>query len=248
MNNEFAELKKAVVEQSNMIRPYCGPVFFTSSLGSAIGTIPANGSFGLVDAGEKKLLVTCYHVWDAFEKLHGANPELRMLVCLDENAPVVVDPRHFIDQNEQLDIATFDMAALLERCGGRKFYELNQNPAPSVAKGDSLFFVGYPGWFRSANEEGVQFGRLCFRMGVSDVSGFFFIADVSKTVGFDGDWKRAVYPDEKAYPGISGSPCFLRQGRDVRLVGFTTSVVLDFLRFTHVHCLNTDGTIKKLRC
>jgi hypothetical protein len=49
------------------ISPICGPLFFTRSLESAVDNVTANGSFGLVDTGQKKLLVTCHHVLEEFE-------------------------------------------------------------------------------------------------------------------------------------------------------------------------------------
>jgi hypothetical protein len=44
------------------IRGFCGPLFFARSLESAKGNITANGTYGLIDTGEKKLLFTCQHV------------------------------------------------------------------------------------------------------------------------------------------------------------------------------------------
>jgi hypothetical protein len=61
-----------------MVRQFCGPIFFTHSLEQAEGNITANGSFGLVDTGTKKLLVTCYHVWDEFREAHLKNSDLMM--------------------------------------------------------------------------------------------------------------------------------------------------------------------------
>src|SRR6266852_1816998 len=50
------------------VRQFCGPIFFTLSLKSALGNVTNNGSFGLVDTGSKKLLVTCHHVWKEFQE------------------------------------------------------------------------------------------------------------------------------------------------------------------------------------
>lgn len=47
------------------VRYFCGLIFFTKSMETPAGTIVNNGSFGLVDTGSRKLLVTCSHVWDA---------------------------------------------------------------------------------------------------------------------------------------------------------------------------------------
>jgi hypothetical protein len=73
------------------VRRFCGPLFFTKSLHTPVGNIPHNGSFGLIDTGKKKLMVTCHHVWDTFKKLRSENPELKFGICFDIRRPVVID-------------------------------------------------------------------------------------------------------------------------------------------------------------
>lgn len=222
------------------VRPYCGPLYFSRSLDSAAENILANGSFGLVNTGQKKLLVTCYHVWDEFQKLQRKDSDLKMHVCLDRGSPVVLQEEP-IDTDKRLDIATFDMEPLLAACCGRKFYPLEQNPPRRVVKGDRIFLIGYPGAFRSATMGSVQFGRVPYALSVSDSSddGSLFGADISK----------AVYEElqlEDKHGGISGSPCFLvRQGWPAQLVGFTSEDCMNILWFTHARCLNGDGTINR---
>ncbi len=78
ISESIRTLLEFVVEPE--VRQYCGPVFFTRSLKVAGGNIVANGSFGLVDTGKKKLLVTCFHVWEEFQKAQRADSDLKM--CL----------------------------------------------------------------------------------------------------------------------------------------------------------------------
>lgn len=227
------------------ILPYCGPLFFARSRESATGNVTDNGTFGLVDTGEKKVLVTCHHVWDELQKARREDSTIRLLAGLDRNPPVVLDPSQLLDHDESLDIATYDVEPLLAACAGRKFYALNQNPAPSVEKGDQLVFAGYPGQFRSSTDEGVQLGRVMYKVSVSDVSGLRFVADISR---IKVAYNRKPEPEVRETPhgGISGSPCFrLRGDRPLHLVGFATSVCLGILSFTDARCLNPDGTIDK---
>lgn len=244
------ELELGFVIEPELL-PYCGPLFFSRSLTSAFGNVTANGSFGLVDTGQKRLLVTCHHVWDEFQKARDKDSQLRLLVCLGRPFPVVLDLEPF-DQDKSLDIAVFDIAPLLQACAGRKFFSLNHNLPPHVHVGDRLFLFGYPGFLRCATAEGVGFGRMCYAVNVSDVSVSRFVADVSQA--------KAIYVEEQnrgeednPHGGISGSPCFLVQDdRPLRLVGFATSEIAfpspespRLLRFTHARCLNPDGTINK---
>ncbi len=230
---------------------YCGPLILTRSLDSAIGdNVITNGSYGLVDTGEKKLLVTCHHVWATFQEERRKDPRIKMCLYLDRKLAkfVVFDQQDPIDQDSNLDIATFDMAPMLASCGGREFYPLNQNPAPHVANGDRLALKGYPGMARSATAEVVDFGTRIYACEVSDVSGLKVVADLSKAVTeYYGKPARTPAPGTSQHGGISGSPCFLvRDDWRVRLVGFVTDDWQNTLWFTHARCLNPDGTINSM--
>ena len=52
------------------VRTFCGPLFFTSSDATPKDNIESSGSFGLVSIGEKKLLVTCWHVLYGIWRTH----------------------------------------------------------------------------------------------------------------------------------------------------------------------------------
>jgi hypothetical protein len=215
------------------VRQFCGPVFFTRSLKVAADNVIANGSFSLVDTGKKKLLVTCYHVWDEFRNAKLNDPELKMCLCLDARNPVVFTPNASIDESEQLDIATFDMEPLLSACGERKFYPLHQAPARQVKAGDKLFFIGFPGYLRVDSPEFIAFGRAPYATGVSGVSGSGFLSDITN-----------LKLEPHQFGGISGCPCFLvREDRPIQLIGFATSTALSYLHFVHARCLKPNGTI-----
>jgi hypothetical protein len=239
------ELKFVIEPQ---ISPCCGPLILTRSLESAVGdNVIANGSFGLVDTGTKKLLVTCQHVWKKFQDEHDKDTNVRMCVWLDRKQFVVFDQQDPIDQDAGLDIATFDIAPVLAACGEREFYHLGRNPAPRVARGDRLVLKGYPGIARSATAEVVDFGTMIFACEVSDVSGLKVVADLSNaTTNYYEPPARLPKPETSQHGGISGSPCFLVQGdRPVRLVGFVTADWQNSLWFTHARCLNSDGTFNR---
>jgi hypothetical protein len=249
MFSTIEELKFVIEPQIN---PYCGPLILTRSLESAAGdNIIANGSFGLVDTGEKKLLVTCCHVWDEFQKKCCEYPELKLCVFLNGNlstgARAVVLNYLPIDQDKHLDIVTFDLKPLLSECHKRRFYPLNQNPPPRLTKGDRIVMKGYPGIARSSNSEGLDFGTITYACEVSDISGLKVVADISKAATeFYEQPARTLKPGASPHGGISGSPCFLVQdNRPVQLVGFVTDDWQNCLWFIHARCLNPDGRINK---
>ncbi len=139
------------------VRKFCGPIFFTRSIKKVAGNVTANGSFGLVDSGSKKLLVTCYHVWDEFRNAQLGNPDLQMCICLDARNPVVFAPHEPLGQDRELDLVTFDMQPLLAACEGREFYRLDQTPPPHVEKEDVIFFIGFPGHLRCVQNDSQGF-------------------------------------------------------------------------------------------
>jgi hypothetical protein len=142
-----------------------------------------------------------------------------------------------IDEDKQLDIATFDVESPLPACGGRKFYRLNESPPRRVAKGDVLFFIGFPGHLRRIVDGAVGFGRSPFGVCASgcNQNGSKFVSNISNL---------KIPSDELG--GISGCPCFLvRKMKPIQLVGFASGVSMNLLHFTHARCLNRDGTINK---
>ena len=96
------------------VRRFCGPLFFTASFDTPPGNIPHNASFGLIDTGKKKLLVTCHHVWNDFKELRSENPKLMFGVCFDMPKPIVItDPDSLVvDEDKRCDLVTFDMESL----------------------------------------------------------------------------------------------------------------------------------------
>jgi hypothetical protein len=217
------------------VRKFCGPLYFSHALEAPSGVVN-NGSFGLVDTGVKKMLVTCFHVWNDFKKAQRQNPDLKMLICLDSGPFVVLGVEKPLGESEKRDIVTFDMEQLLPACSERKFYPLSQKPPRKIQQGDVLYSIGFPGHFRQVKEGSLSYGRQAFGMIAADCNqdGFSFVSNITSL---------NLTSDE--FGGTSGSPCFLiRENFPIQLVGFITKVAMSVLHFAHARCLNFDGTIK----
>ena len=215
-------------------RKFCGPLFFTSSLKTPVDTIPHNGSFGLIDTGERKLLVTCYHVWETFKELRLQNPNLKFGVCLDMGNPVAMEVDSLlVDEDKRADLVTFAMEELLPVCGRLEFFNLRQSPPPKINAGEMLFFIGFPGKGREVVNNQVGFPRQPFGVALTEVGISFFysnVANLNKTADDFG--------------GISGCPCFVvRENKPLKLVGFTTGYALNRLSFTYASRIRPDGKI-----
>jgi hypothetical protein len=230
------------------INPFRGTLIFTNSMVIVGGTddVITNGGFGLVDTGEKRLLVTCNHVWQGFLRERERNPHARMCVCLHGRSPIAFDKYDPIDQNEALDIVTFDATPVLGACSEHKFFPLNQNPAPQVVKGNRIVLLGDRGSHRSLTDTGLEFGVTTYLVHVSSADGFRFHADIFKLVSRDV-LQEVRKPKSSEHGGVSGSPCFLlRENRPSQLVGFISGDFMNYLCFTHANCLNSNGTIKNV--
>ena len=116
------------------VRQFCGPIFFSRSLQTASGNIIANGSFGLVDTGNKKLLVTNFHVWDGFHQERLDDPKLQMCISVGKEHPLAFAPDKALGEDRDLDIATFDMEPLLAACAERKVLSLEPVAHPITDK------------------------------------------------------------------------------------------------------------------
>jgi hypothetical protein len=229
------------------IKPSCGPLFFTRSLEKAVCNVTANGSFGLVDTGEKKLLVTCWHVLEEFRNQLCDESDLKICACLAQSKnPVVLDLKNLIDEDRRFDLATFDMEPMLSVCEGRVFFPLNCGHIHLVKKGNRLAFVGYPAMHRSETDDGIYFGTTPHVVVAQDVSDYALIAETSRVMNVER--KLLSEQHENPYGGVSGSPCFLVQKNLlVHPVAFVTEhhKGLQILKFTSAKCLNPDGTIKR---
>ena len=233
-----------IFEIEGQILQFCGPIFFSNSSELKPLNVCQNATFGLVETSQRKLLVTCYHVWEEFLKLRQNNSDAKIAVLLGGNYPVELKVSEPIGKDEELDLATFDVGSILLHCNKRSFYSLHSYPPPKIKNKDILAFIGYTGESRETSIAGAEFGYTAFGLSVSDVSGLRVVADLSKT---NTIYDRQVKQQSPYHGGISGSPCFqlLRNGC-LRLVGFATSEALGLIQMTHAACLNTDGTISNI--
>lgn len=225
---------------------HCGPILYLNSSEPVPTNVAANATFGLVDTGRRKLMVTCHHVWGGFVKFQKTNPSATLAILLGENRPILLPAIQPIDSDDSLDIATFDMEPFLTSCRHRRFYPVFKNGVPPIRSKDILVTLGYLGEARHLSVAGADFRYEVIGVSVADVSGFRVCADMTKTRRYR-DHDNAILPSNHSLGGLSGSPCYRIMGNvSLRLVGFVTSSALGLVRFTHVGCLNGDGTLNRL--
>jgi len=232
---------KMIVEPQ--VRKFCGPLFFTSSNITPKDNIESSGSFGLVSIGEKKLLVTCWHVLEAFKKRHSKKPALQFGIGFGGKHPVSVSLDFLlekkVDDERRCDLATFDVSDALDliTASNLEFFNLNAKRPPKVHVGDVLYLIGFPGKGRIENETSIGFPRQPIGVQASLIGESTFISGV-----------KNLKLDESDYGGISGAPCFVvREGAPIRLVGFATGFApnqMNMLQFTYAKFIGKDGIIR----
>src|SRR5579871_5600854 len=114
INKASKFLLNMVVEPQ--VRKFCGPLFFSNSNTTPKGTIKSCASFGLVDTGQKKLLVTCWHVIygeGGFEQIHAEDSTYRFAMGIGGTYPHSLSYEHLVekqvDQERRCDLVTFDV-------------------------------------------------------------------------------------------------------------------------------------------
>jgi hypothetical protein len=239
MDQETKDYLTFIVEPA--VRQHCGPIFFSTSETTPLGNILANGSFGLVNTGSMRLLVTCNHVWDDFKALRAQNPKTMFTLCVDKHNPIIIpDPDALlVDSDKRCDLATFDTKPISDAfvAGSLEFYDGRANRPPKLHEGDTLYMIGFPGKHRQDNATSIGFVRQPIGVAATQVGNSSFFADVSKF---------SLKADD--YGGISGCPCFLvLKDRPVRLVGFATGYApnnIAMLQFTYARYIRPDGFIQ----
>lgn len=229
------------------VRKFCGPLFFVSSQTTPKGTINGSASFGLVDTGQKKLLVTCWHVLfderGGFKEVRFKNPEFRFGIGFGGKNPVSLSYEDLmekkVDDDRRCDLVTFDVSDALDlvAASNLEFYNLKANRPPKVKMGDVAYFIGFPSKGRIENETSVGHIRQPFGAPISQVNESHFMVNMSN-----------LELDETDYGGISGAPCFVvLEGKPPRLIGFATGYsgpLLNMLQFTYARYIGEDGLIR----
>lgn len=223
------------------VRQHCGPLFFSTSMTTPADNIIANGTFGLVNTGKMKLLVTCCHVWSDFKELRSQNPSVMFSLCVDKFNPIIIpNPDSLlVDADKRCDLATFNTEPVADAFASQslQFFDINASRPPKLHDGDTLYMIGFPGKGRQASNTSVGFPRQPIGVAATQVGNSNFFADVKR-----------LHLNAEDFGGISGCPCFLvLKDRPIRLVGFATGYApnnVAMLQFTYARYIQPTGIIQ----
>jgi hypothetical protein len=199
--------KEIIIEQLDCeLFRYCGPVFVAPALKSYPEQMIGNGTYALIDTGERRLLITCCHVWDEYEKHHDVNPEAIIAISLGDGNSCFAfrNPNnHLVSIDRDLDLVALEFELKeIPFSHNKSWFRVLDWPIPRIEKGGHIVTLGFPGaWRRTAGVECV-FRRVVIPLSVTDVSKYS-IAAFS-----DGKNGQVLNDMKDSLAGISG------RGRD----------------------------------
>ena len=87
---------------SKEMMSFCGPIFITPGLKTYPREMIDNGTYSLIDTGQRRILVTCQHVWQAYLDYRIKNPEAVLAINLGDGDATI----GFEDPERQLSMRT----------------------------------------------------------------------------------------------------------------------------------------------
>lgn len=245
----MTQLEVAQMVDEAELLTHCAPVFCLPTTIPRAETIHANGTVGLIDTGQKKLLVTCAHVWTEFENFRAKNPSAQLAVIFADGFghPEYITNERPLDYDQDLDLAVFEAHPESWNMATKQFYRIDRWPVPKVRQGDLIAFLGFAGVGRHTGPGFGAFNYSFFGLSVTASSDRKVVLDdqTSSRKLFDNEG-NSIPPMEMG--GMSGSPAYVRsRWGTISLAGFVqmgrTSDGMIFL--THAAFLNADGTLQR---
>ncbi len=209
---------------SELVR-YCGPIIVAPSIDSLPAAMTA-GTYSLIDTGEKRLLVTCCHVWDEYDAMYDRNSKVVLAVNLGDGDCTIAfkNPlahRLAFDRDLDLVVLEFDPKAIPVR-HQKHWFKIPEWPIPQVAKGDCIATLGFPRARRKVTGIHVTFGCAALPFCATDTN------NRSAAVFYDEENKQVLDTVRDCLAGMSGSPAYqVTENGELRLVGFTKTGSLE---------------------
>lgn len=261
MNGRNAGREEPNPQLSYALLRFCGPIFVAPALDSYPEQMIGNGTYALIDTGKRRLLVTCSHIWDEYEKHHDANAETILAISLGDGRSNIAfkDPKnHLVDVDRDLDLLVLEFERHEPRVPHHKsWFPISDWPISRVAKGEQVVTLGFPGAWREAAGVECYFRYVAIPFGVTDVS------DRTIAAFADGRNDQVLNDMRNSLGGISGSPAYsVNANGKLQLIGFAKSGVesadapdrryqtspdspLPAVLFTHASFLQPDGSLSR---
>lgn len=209
MNHSREHVAAFVEALTKEMLTFCGPIFITPGLMTYPDQMIDNGTFSLIDTGERRLLVTCHHVWQAYLDRRAENTHATLGINLgdgDASIAFAFAERQLIDADPDLDLAVFDFEPSQIRVNGtpvthqKDWFPVRQWPIPKIDERQYVALMGFPG--KRISKEGMlcTFSAEVLPFKVSGVGN-------RECYIFNEGENVEVFNDVKCWlGGLSGSP------------------------------------------
>lgn len=241
-----------LVELGKFSSRFTAPIFF----GKPDQGKPNNGTLTLFDSPNGVIGITCSHVVRDYEKFDHDGQAIFQI------GDFVLNPRDYlIAENENLDLATFDLSQFPADISGNKRYpEIGGARAPyiyqsDIVVGDTVIFGGFPGVWAEYSEQNVTIFQT-------------FSSTPAKVVSACPDHFSCQFDDLNSWPwykeiqgrgkeldhpgGLSGGPVFVVKESDAGIMHFELAGIIYRGKFLNnsliitarsAKLINSDGTI-----
>ena len=179
-------------------------------------------TFTLLRAGQRDVLLTCFHVVKRLQEMQAADPSAQIVAYLT-SAPRLIEVTGFIlvDHDERSDVAVFGALENTLELPGAKFIDYGSSYLTDPAPGEPVIIVGYPGATVAVVPNMADFGFVSIIFAASSVS------DRAITLANESGTRKFVdYADPNRsgmqLGGLSGSPAFVVRNNWHRFVGIVT--------------------------
>jgi hypothetical protein len=238
---------------------YCGPIFVAPALNSYPKDMIGNGTFALIDTGQKRILVTCCHVWDEYQRQHDAERETILAMAMGEGDSCFAfknPEEHLIIADRDLDLAVFEFAPQGDGIRRDKsWFKITDWPISKATRGEYVVTLGFPGAWRFTSGTECKFACAAIPLAVTDTT------DRTIAAFSDGENRQVLDDMKDSLAGISGSPAYqLARNGKLRLIGFarvgpsessapdrkyraSPGSPLPAVFFTHASFLQPDGKL-----
>jgi|ERR1035437_3870152 hypothetical protein len=197
----------------------------------------------LLNLGDKKCLVTCYHVWEELQHRNGKNSPGVLIALLNDgyggafriNRPTLLTKDEKLGLAKELDLVVIDFTGV-EGISEKKCFPFGSESIHDAKQGDVVVTMGFPGMWRKSekNFTRVKSGPLPFV--VEDVTQKSLIISErnhrNQEVFSYLDAEPRVPESKDSCGGLSGAPAFYVNQKPFKIAGFIIERAFGILRLT----------------
>ena len=246
IRNEIPTRERARDGIEERILKHCGPLFFVTSLTPPVEVV-CNGTYGLVDTGKKKVMVTCHHVWDYLHEARQIHPKAEIAMNLAPGQSFAISDAEIIDADRDLDIVVVDPKLRDDDFSQKEFFRIPNQPIAPIRDGEAIAFAGYPEAEFVCSDNCGTFRSAFFGLHVTSVSDrSILLLNDQNNRSLVGLYGEALSPIKMS--GVSGSPAYRLGASGLELVGLVKGGFSSdgLIQLTKIYCLTPDGKIQKI--